>query len=70
MAMSKDLTYNVVVPERSEGIVGSLDFTKVPLMITLGAFETSGKTWPIADGLVWGGLGGESGRSKVSGFSE
>jgi hypothetical protein len=53
MAMSKDLTYNVVVPERSEGIVGSLDFTKVPLMITLGAFETSGKTWPIADGLVW-----------------
>ena len=65
MAMSKDLTITVVVRDRREGIVGSLDFTKVPLMTTLGAFETSGKTWPKAEGLVLGGGGGGSGRSTA-----
>jgi|688.fasta_scaffold540301_2 hypothetical protein len=49
----------MVVRERREGIVGYLDFTKVPLMTTLGAFETGGISRELSrSGMGWFGARG------------
>jgi len=55
----------MVVRERREGIVGYLDFTKVPLMTTLGAFETFGRTLAERRWSALRGVMGESCHSKA-----